>query len=214
MAAKGVKKKEHERLEDSNIANVISLLNATPPITKKEACEILNISYNTTRLKAILDEYEEKKARRKKNFERVKGTSLTDTDISTIVQSFLQGHPISDISEFTFRSPSTVKTVLENIGVPERPRGDDYHKNSFLPDECVLKEPPKKGDFLWSAKYHSACEVMNVVSNSDGSISYSVYIFEPTENGRRGGFYAYQKQEELGSLKHLEKYVSLKQLTS
>lgn len=214
MAAKGVKKKEHERLEDSNIEHVISLLEATPAITKKEACEILNISYNTTRLKAIIDEYKDKKERRKKNFDRTRGTPVTDNEISNIVLSFLQGYPISDISEFTFRSASVIKTVLENIGVPTRPKGDEYYKNSFLPDECVLKEAPKKGEFLWSAKYHSACEVLSVFNNSDGTTSYRVYVYEPTESGRKGGFNAYQKLEELGSLKHLEKYISLKQLTS
>ena len=40
-----MQEEEHEKLEDSNIEHVITLLNAVPPITKKEACEILNISY-------------------------------------------------------------------------------------------------------------------------------------------------------------------------
>ena len=35
--ARGVKKKDYERLEDSNISNVIKLLGADEPITKKEA---------------------------------------------------------------------------------------------------------------------------------------------------------------------------------
>ena len=79
MAAnkKGVKKKEHEKLDDATIERVIGLLEGEKPITKKEACEALNIRYNTTRLKNIIEEYQEKAARRKKNFEKTKNTSFT-----------------------------------------------------------------------------------------------------------------------------------------
>ena len=59
--SRGVKKRSHEKLTDSNIQHVIWLLNAKSPITKKEACSILNISYNTTRLKTIIEEFVEKK---------------------------------------------------------------------------------------------------------------------------------------------------------
>ena len=38
-----VKKKAHENLTDESISKVISLLRQDSPITKKEACEILNI---------------------------------------------------------------------------------------------------------------------------------------------------------------------------
>jgi len=213
---KGVKKKENEKLDDATISRVIDFLNAEKPITKKEACEILNISYNTTRLKNIIEEYEEKTARRKKNFERTKNTPLTDGEISNIVLSFLQGYPISDISEFTFRSASVIKRVLDDLGVPERAKGDDYYKSAFLPDECVMLTPPKPGEILWSAMYHTACEFIKIdlAKNRDGTDSYQCYIFEPTESGRRGGFYASHRLEELGSLAHLSKYVSTKQLMS
>ena len=56
MAARGVKKRSHEKLTDSNIKHVMQLLDAESPITKKEACSILNISYNTTRLNKILED--------------------------------------------------------------------------------------------------------------------------------------------------------------
>jgi hypothetical protein len=215
-SAKGVKKKEHEKLDDATIERVIALLAAEKPITKKDACEVLNISYNTTRLKNIIEEYEEKAARRKKNFEKTKNTPLSEGEMSNIVLSFLQGYPISDISEFTFRGPAVIRRFLDSLGVPERAKGDDAHKSSFLPDECVLKDEPKPGTILWSAKYHSACELIkrDPAVNEDGSYSYRVYVYEPTESGRRGGFYASQRIEELGSLAHLEKYISTKQLIS
>ena len=49
--------KKHENLTKANIAKVIDLLEAEKPITKKEACSILNITYNTTRLGNIITEY-------------------------------------------------------------------------------------------------------------------------------------------------------------
>lgn len=211
---KGVKKKEHEKLDDATIERVIMLLEDPKPITKKQACEILNISYNTTRLNTIIEEYKEKKERRKRNFARVKGTPVTDSEISTIVTSFIQGHPLSDISDFTFRSPSIIKRVLDDIGVPTKPRGDEAYKNTLLPEESILKEKPKIGEILWSAKYHACCEVISFFQNNDGTESVKIYVYEPVEGARKGGYYAYQPMLELGSLRHLEKYIDLKRLTS
>ena len=62
--------KKHENLTQANITKVISLLEPKEgkPITKKEACAILNIAYNTTRLQKIIDEHKEMvefRARRK-----------------------------------------------------------------------------------------------------------------------------------------------------
>ena len=55
---RGIKKQEGENLTDANIKKVIRLLSAEKPITKKEACSILNISYNTTRLSKVIEDYE------------------------------------------------------------------------------------------------------------------------------------------------------------
>ena len=61
--SRGVKKKSHEKLDSGNIQRVIDLLEQEEPITKKEACEMLNIRYNTTRLQRIIDEHTEVWAR-------------------------------------------------------------------------------------------------------------------------------------------------------
>ena len=59
MGARGVRAKKSEKLDDVNIARVQEALTGDTPITKKEACEMLNISYNTTRLNRILAEHDE-----------------------------------------------------------------------------------------------------------------------------------------------------------
>jgi len=58
---------EEELMTDTNIARVIRLLEPTEegkkPITKKDACAILGMSYNTTRLGTIIEEYKQKQIR-------------------------------------------------------------------------------------------------------------------------------------------------------
>lgn len=213
MAKRGVKKKEHERLEDHNIEKVISLLDNTPPITKKEACDILNISYNTTRLGKIIEEYKEQKEARARRFNANKGQPLSDNEIGRIIEYYLSGDDISTISEYVFRGPSVVKNVLTNYNVPTRPKGDEKHRCSLLP-ESMAKSSFSPGNIVWSAKYHSAAEIITQVKNSrDNETVYRIFVFGPTETMKAAGFFAHQRVEDLGSLEHLEKYVNLERLT-
>lgn len=211
---KTVKKKEHEKLEPSNIERVIMLLNEKNPITKKQACEILNISYNTTRLNTIIEDHLERKERRRKAFDRNRGKPLTDQEVADIVMGYLQGETQSDISEQLHRPAAAIKAVLESVGVPERPKGDDAHRVSLLPEECIIPKA-KIGDYVWSAKYHAVAEVMKEwIDESNSSLCYDIYVFEPSETRKRVGFYATQRVEDLGSLEHLKKYINIDRLTS
>ena len=54
-----IRKKGHEKLDDANLQRVLDHLNADQPITKKEACSMLNITYNTTRLNSIMTDFDE-----------------------------------------------------------------------------------------------------------------------------------------------------------
>lgn len=214
MAVKrGVKAKEGENLDDATIARVIDLLEGEQPITKKAACEILNIAYNTTRLTSIINEYKEKLDRRKKNFEKNRGKPLTDSDISYIVRGILIGESVSEISEMLFRPASQINRVVQDLGVPKKVRGESLAHTQLLPEECVL-ETVDIGQIVWSARYHAAAEVIKPLGKSvNGYDMYRIYVYEPTESKRRGGFYASQSIEDLGSLRHLEKYINIDQLT-
>ena len=59
---RGIRKQEGEDLSAAKIDQVIELLNQDKPITKKEACSILNINYNIIRLTRIIDEHIEGKS--------------------------------------------------------------------------------------------------------------------------------------------------------
>jgi hypothetical protein len=215
MAIKrGIKAKEGENLDDATVSRVISLLESEQPITKKAACEILNIAYNTTRLGTIITGYKEKQERRKKNFDKNKGQPLSESDVAYIVRGVLMGEPISDLSETLFRPVSQINRVIVDLGLPKKVRGDELAKCQLLPDECIITEA-SAGQIVWSARYHAAAEVIKPWGKSQDGLSdiYSVYVYEPTENKRRGGFYAYQRIEDLGKLDHLSKYINIEQLT-
>jgi len=215
MAMKrGVKVKEHEKLDDASISRVIELLGGDQPITKKAACEILNISYNTTRLTNIINDFNEKADRRKKNFENNRGKPFTDSDIAYIVRGVLIGETVSDLSETLFRSPSQINKIINYIGIPKKDSSYDYVKVAPLPEECIITSAEPR-EIVWSARYQAAAEIIKNKGKSSHGMSdvYSIYVFQPTEDRRRGGFYADQRIEELGSLQHLAQYVDINKLT-
>jgi transposase len=218
MAIKNVKKKDHEKLSDSNIERVISLLEQEKPITKKQACEILNISYNTTRLTNIVEGYKAKKENFEKQKNLRKGKPASKEEIADIIKMYLDGENISEIANTLYRSSSFVKGVLDRIGVPQKIVEKDRYITAILPDQCVAEEF-NIGQKAWSAKYHGPCEVIREVEPRDfyldkyGCKMYKVwvieYLDEPIDgfpNVTQGGFFASALACDLGSLEHLKEY--------
>ena len=216
---KRVKKKDHENLTSENIQRVISLLQPTStdqkPITKKAACEMLNISYNTTRLDLILSEFLDRQeyVLRRKNQNR--GKAASTNEIQETVQDYLSGDNISGIAKYLYRSPSFVKNILDRVGVPQRPpSADDRRMPAFLPDNCIA-EDFTAGEIVWSAKYHSPAVIDKKYDDplyleKYGSTAYQIYIFEKDSDDQdylakagKGGFYASSLAYDLGKLSHL-----------
>jgi len=214
---KRIKKKEHEKLTDVNINYVIGLLKADKPITKKEACAILNISYNTTRLNTIIDNHVSRKEYEKTRRDKNRGKPATKDEIKLIISSYLRDTPVVDIAGIIYRSPGFVKSILTRLGVPEKQTGDAKYEVAILPDECVATEF-KPGQIVWSASYHAPCEVVREVLDAGlekkyGCKVYKVYILEAMEEVSRyfpkvtmGGFNAAALAYNLGSLEHLSEY--------
>jgi len=206
-----IKKKVHEKLTDANIKHVISLLEGSPKITKKEACNILNISYSTTRLDKIIQEYKEDTEYRAKRKAEKKGKPVERGEIIVIVESYLQGDSISDISKRIFRSPGFVKSLVERIGVPLRVSGEEKLHIELLPDECVSEEF-EKGETAWAANYHAPCEIKDKLpekyNNLYGTNCYKVWVRQKSEelNIDSGGFNAFIPAYDLGKLAHLKEF--------
>lgn len=218
MAIKTVKKKEHEKLSDSNVARVISMLEQDKPITKKQACEVLNISYNTTRLNNIIEGYKAKKENFEKQKNIRKGKPASKEEIADIVKMYLNGENISEIANALFRSSSFVKGVLDRIGVPQKIVEKDRYITAMLPDQCVAEEFAV-GQKVWSATHHCPCEVIKEIEPTDfyldkyGCRLYKVWVIEhldePIDGFPRitqGGFFACALACDLGSLEHLKEY--------
>jgi len=228
-----LKKKSHEKLTSQNIQHVISLLNPTSSetkaITKREACSILNISYNTTRLDKIIEDYHDQKQYRSRRVSQNRGRPARLDEVQDIVKEYLSGENVSNIAKGLYRSPAFVKSLLEKIGVPQRPTKVEGRKQEYyLPEQCV-SEDFEEGEVVWSATHHAPAVVdkkltkehqeskagLQTVNYIDkyGSHCYSIYVRQKPSGDADlwnipdiGGFYAFALAYDLGKLKHLEEY--------
>lgn len=226
---KKVVKKDHEKLTSTNIAHVVSLLEAEKPITKKAACEILNISYNTTRLSKIIEEWKTEKAYAEERRAKNRGKPAAAHEIQSIIEQYLGGDNVSEIAKRLYRPVVFVNNVIERIGVPTRPVGDDRYKEDILPEACV-SEQFADGEIVWSAKWHRPAKIITELTleylkdkpgiesrdylKEDGSRMYLVYIMERIEEDvprhfarvESGGRFSYAFAYKLGKLEHLKEY--------
>lgn len=215
MAAPKVKKKEHENLTDANIKKVIELLEAEKPISKKDACEILNISYNTARLNKIIEQYKDEQEESARRRAANRGKPATPYEIQTIIEGFLDGDSITDIGKRLYRPVSFVKEVIERVGVPQKQVGSDYTQTGIVPEPCV-REEFHPGQIVWSAKKQAMAIVRQQLFNvSDKENNYyQVYIIEPIEEPSPyfpqyqgyGGYYDGAYAYDLACLDHLKEY--------
>jgi len=206
------------------------------PITKKQACDMLNIAYNVTRLSNIIEEYNEQKEYVKKRKGSLRGRPATDAEINEACTSFLGGDPISDISKRLFRSAGFVRAILERVGVPARPNNKEERLDPhYFPDECVATDFAY-GEVAWSSTYHGTVIVkeqldLEYLASRKGMVSmdyeakygcpcYAIYVIQKIDSddtnfssASTGGFNAYSPAYELGKLQHLKKYgVNLERL--
>ncbi len=230
---KNVKKKDYENLTATNIEKVKALLNpgsaSEKPITKKQACDILNIAYNTARLQKIIEDYDERKEYTKKRKAGLRGRPAMREEIAEACESYLMGDTISSISKSLFRSPSFVRAVLERVGVPQRPSGKEERVGShYYPDEC-LSDDYADGEIAWSATYHAAVVVKGRLTkeyidarkglafvdyeSKYGCPCYAIYVRQKVDSEdtyfstvTEGGFSAYAPAYELCKLEHLREY--------
>lgn len=207
---KGVKKKEGENLTPASIDKVINLLEAEKPITKKEACEILNISYNTTRLAKIIAEHKDSIETDKKLRAANRGKPAAAHEIQRVIEEALAGESIASISSGLFRSNEFVKKLIQDIGLPEK--SESYFKPAMLPEQCV-SNTFTSGQIVWSANYNAMAIVLKDKSYDDVKV-YHICVIEKINEvspyfptiSEYGGFYADIRAEELGNLEHLKDY--------
>lgn len=216
-----IKTRKHENLTETNVQHVIELLNGDNPITKKEACSILNISYNTTRLNKIIEDHLDTVAYREKRKAQNKGKGATEMEIKQVVNFYLDGSNISDIAKHLYRSPAFIKAIINRIGVPQKLAMTDYEgrKNAMLPEQCVSDEF-EEGERIWAVRQNYPAVVKRELKPEQAAErGYKLYLCYTIECGQEdlkntyfphleyaGKFHALPAYD-MGRLKHLQQYL-------
>jgi hypothetical protein len=216
--------KKHENLTQANITKVIELLNPTDgskPITKKEACGILNIAYNTTRLGNIIIEFNETMEFRAKRKAQNKGKAATKKEITDAIAGYLDGETVADIAKSLYRSPAFVKGIIERIGVPQKIAHTDFEgrRNALLPDQC-MSDDFAKGEKVWAIRQNYPAIVQKELkpeqAEDRGYKIYLVYTIEAQQEDLKDTYFPYLSfagkyhavpAYDMGSLRHLREYM-------
>ena len=202
MATKKRTQAEQDRMTDANIQRVIKLLDpkqeGTKPITKKEACQILGMSYNTTRLGTVIEEYEARKKHLAQKRGEKRGTPATSEEINYAITSYLQGSTIDSICERLYRSAVFVKNILEKYAVPLRNNKYSYFNPQLVPEDSV-KERFQVGEKVYSMRYDSLAKIDLEQYNPTHGWIYRIKLLSENNN-----HFAYQPAYELASLEHLK----------
>ena len=150
-------------------------------------------------------------------------------EIQEIVSDYLSGDNISSISKSSYRSPAFVKSVLDKVGVPQRPSQIEGRRQAYyLPEQCVAHDF-EHGEIVWSATHHAPAQIVQKFTKEYqdskpglkyfdyhavyGCYCYSIYVRQKPSGESElwqmpdiGGFFATALTYDLGKLKHLEEY--------
>lgn len=184
---------ENEKLDDNSIERVMKYLRE-PKATKKIACQMLNISYNTSRLDKLIEQYIEKKVADAKRRAEKRGKPATEAEVAFVISEYLEGNSIDGISKSLFRGTTFVKSILDKYAVPERNSSPDYWHPKLIPEEG-MRERFKVGEKVWSAKYDCLVEITKELFQK-GLWVYQIYMLKDMQ-------YGYQPAHELASLDKL-----------
>lgn len=192
---------EEELMTDANIARVIRLLEPTEegkkPITKKDACAILGMSYNTTRLGTIIEEYKQKQVRISQRKSQLRGKPATQEEKVYIISEYLNGETVDAISKMTYRSSKFIKDILESNAVPIRVPGSSYFDPQLIPDGAI-RDRFKVGEVVYSSRYDSTARIDAEQKSDKHGFVYRIWLL--SEKWQQN---AYQEAAELASLEHL-----------
>lgn len=201
MATRKKSASEEELMTDANISRVIRLLEpqeeGVKPITKKDACQILGMSYNTTRLGTILEEFKQKQARTAQRKAELRGKPASREDVVYIISEYLNGETVDAISKMTYRSPTFIKRILEDNSVPIRVPGSSYFNPEMVPDGAQ-RDRFKVGEVVYSTKYDSTALIESEKLTEKYGYIYRIFLL--SDKWLQS---AWQEHYELASLQHL-----------
>jgi len=201
MATRKRSELEEELMTDANISKVIRLLEpqeeGAKPITKKDACAMLGMAYNTTRLGTIIEQFKDRQAKSAKRRAELRGKPATKEDTVFIISEYLSGETVDGISKMTYRSPAFIKRLLEENNVPIRVPGHSYFDPQLVPEGAV-RERFKVGEVVYSARYDSTARIEAEQTHPKYGFIYRVWLL--SDKWLQA---AWQEAYELASLEHL-----------
>lgn len=192
-------KNTEERLDEAHMERVIAGLEQEKPITKKEACAILGIAYNTTRLGTLIEKYKEAKDRDAKRRAALRGKPATQDEIVYVISEYLEGSTVDAITKSTFRPTTFVKRILEENSVPIRNSSHDYFRPELIPEGAV-RERFALEEIVYSARYDSIARIETEGFSPKHGFYYRLWLLSD-----KWKQYANQEACELASLEHLRK---------
>ncbi len=189
------KSNTEEKLDDASLERVIKYLEE-PKATKKMACQMLNISYNTSRLDKLIETFKNKKIKDAERRAEKRGKPASPEEISFIVVEYLSGTTIDSISKSLFRGATFIASVLETYAVPKRNTSTNYFKPQLIPEEAI-REDFRIGEVVYSARYDSLAKIVEEVKSKQGR-AYRIWL-----SGEKWLEFASQPVWELASLQKL-----------
>ena len=191
---------EEEKMTDSNLSRVIRLLEpeeGKKPITKKDACQMLGMAYNTTRLSTIIEQFRERQRRTAEQRAKLRGKPLTKDEKIFIIQEYLSGATIDSITKSTYRGVTIIKQVLDEYSVPLRIPGQNYFNPQLIPDGAT-RDKFEVGEVVWSARYGSLAKIYSEKLDPKHGHIYHMWLMD--DKWRQ---YCWQPHYELASLQQI-----------
>lgn len=189
--------KENELLTPANLDRVIAGFEATPKMTKKDACAILGIAYNTSRLDGLIEKYQEKNARDAQRRAALRGKPASSDEITYTIQEYLEGATVDAISKAIYRGPTFIKAILEKYSVPVRQTSHDYFRPELIPDGAT-RDRFAVGEIVYSARYDSVARIDTETFTEKYGFIYRIWLLAD-----RWKQAANSEAYELASLEHL-----------
>lgn len=197
----GIRAKASEDLSDPQIERVYNLLNSDSPITKKDACAMLKIAYNTTRLTKIIQNFVDKRDFCQQRKKQIRNTPISTQEAKQIISQYLSGYSLSDISEITFRSIGIIKRILGKYNIPLRNAKVNYFNPIYLPDNSIT-EDYSSGDLVYSSRYNQPASISSLYSTDLVGKVYCIWLYSDQQ-------YAYQPYFELADLTSVQKLLGV-----
>jgi len=190
VANKRVKLQVGEDLSKGNIERVLEYLD-TESSTKKVACDMLGIRYNTTRLTRILEEYSEDKERYARIRKKKRGTPVLKEEACSIIEEYLIQRSMSKVATMHYRSTALIRQTLIKYGADLVAGKTDYFNPELLPD-LSMRDSFEKDELVWSARHNCIARVL-------GPVKGGYWVWVLGSNAQQSAL----ATEELGSLELL-----------